>query len=447
MEMRLARQVVGILVLVAVIALPVVMAVAQQVNPAGVVLANGGINPYNVTPFRNLSNTTVEQGQTFNVTINFTAPADMFYAIMLHDIAPDGWNVSGEKAWCTPNPNLHVLEDNTATIQWTGEGPDFFDNGTQFIARYQVDVPCNASVGPHTFNLSTPFDVYLDYYVVTGGSNGPWTANITGEYDVTVIGPTINFIPESIDFYGAVNGTNPQNQTLELWSSTQRMLNWSLSDDADWLSKSPESGNCTYDEHSSVALSVNSSGMPAGNYSANLTINAPEANNFNQTINVTLRMRETSILEGRVTFPVARVGSLVEPFEVKLFQPNTMNVIWAGNATTNSTGVFTISGVVVATYDVGIKNATCLSELEANITVTGDTTSVVNFTIREGDIDDSDYIDMGDYSALSTAFNTLPGYGNWNANADLDRSGYIDMGDYSMFSAHFNEIGDAWGQF
>jgi len=153
-------------------------------------------------------------------------------------------------------------------------------------------------------------------------------------------------------------------------------------------------------------------------------------------------------LEGHVSFPMARVGGLVEPFVVKLFEHGNLgNVIWTGNATTDDTGVFTIPGLAPDTYDIGIKNATCLSELVSSVTLTTGETEVVNFTIREGDVDPTDYVDMGDYADFSYAFRTSPTDVKWNANADLDRSGYIDMGDYAMFSYNFREMGDAYGHF
>jgi len=153
-------------------------------------------------------------------------------------------------------------------------------------------------------------------------------------------------------------------------------------------------------------------------------------------------------LEGHVTFPAARAGDKAEPFMVKLFEAgNLSNVLWTGSAITNSAGVFTIAGLDPDTYDIGIKNATCVSELESGKVLTAGNTSVVNFTIREGDVHSDDYVDMADYSDFSYAFMTLPSDVKWNANADLDRSGYIDMSDYSMFSYYFNELGDAYGHF
>jgi hypothetical protein len=166
---------------------------------------------------------------------------------------------------------------------------------------------------------------------------------------------------------------------------------------------------------------------------------------------ITANFINIATLKGNVTFEERGSNNTkwIESFVVKIFEPsNLTNELWSENATTNSTGVFNITGLTPDTCDIGIKNCTCLSEVVTNVTLTPGNTTVVDFgTMRSGDVTDDDYVDMGDYSAFSTAFNTFPGYDKWNANADLDRSGYIDMGDYSMFSTYFNELGDAYGQF
>jgi hypothetical protein len=159
--MRLLSLFVGIVAVMAVALIPVVIAVAQEANP-GRVLPD-----------------TVQKGETFDVTVNFTAPADMFNAIGLTDLCPDGWNVTVDKTWSTPNADVFTATGNKAEIGWYGEPGVGFDNGTTFTAVYKVTVPDDAGQGIYAFSGS------VEYYV---GPVGPYSENITGGSQVEVAG-------------------------------------------------------------------------------------------------------------------------------------------------------------------------------------------------------------------------------------------------------------------
>jgi len=157
-------------------------------------------------------------------------------------------------------------------------------------------------------------------------------------------------------------------------------------------------------------------------------------------------------LVGNVTFvgrPSPPNNTWIEPLVVKGFEPgNLTNELWSENVTTNNTGFFTISGVTPGTYDVGIKNWTCLSKVVTNVTLTAGMTTVVDFGIvLEGDANDDDVIGSSDYSLLSFAYNTWPGQPNWNPYCDFTRDDYIGSSDYSLLSFNYNKWGDAYGYF
>jgi len=163
-------------------------------------------------------------------------------------------------------------------------------------------------------------------------------------------------------------------------------------------------------------------------------------------------MEGNATLEGHVSFTgrgTAPCSTWIEPFVVKGFEHgNLTHVLWTTNATTNDTGVFNITGLDPGTYDIGIKNWTCVSEVNSSVTLTAGNTTVINFgTTREGDIDNNDWVYLGDLSAFCTAWNTKPGDGLWNVNADFDRNDWVYLGDLSLFCTNWNQKGDAWGHF
>jgi len=159
--MRLRAVVVIGVALLVVALMPLGIALGQQANP-GRVLPDA-----------------MHSGETFEVTVNFTAPADKFNAIVLSDLAPDGWNVTVDETWCTPNADAVLDTDNKAEITWFGESDVGFDKDTSFSALYKVTVPDDAELGIYAFSGS------VEYYV---GPEGPYSENITGGSQVEVAG-------------------------------------------------------------------------------------------------------------------------------------------------------------------------------------------------------------------------------------------------------------------
>jgi len=130
---------------------------------------------------RNLPDT-VQRGETFNVTVTFTAPADKFNAISLTDLAPDDWNVTVNAAWCSPNADAVTATGNKVEIAWFGEPGVGFDNGTSFDVLYKVIVPNDAELGDYNFTG------FLEYYLA---AEGPYYGSITGDSQTEVTFPTL----------------------------------------------------------------------------------------------------------------------------------------------------------------------------------------------------------------------------------------------------------------
>jgi hypothetical protein len=159
-KMRLSILFTSIVVLVAVVLMPVAIAWGQETNPS-----------------RTLPDA-VHKGETFDVTVDFTAPVDKFNAAGLTDLAPDGWNVLVDEVWSTPDADAFTAKGNKAEIGWFGEPEVGFDRDISFTALYKVTVPDDAELGIYTF------DGFLGYWI---GPEGPYTENVTGSSQVEVV--------------------------------------------------------------------------------------------------------------------------------------------------------------------------------------------------------------------------------------------------------------------
>ena len=154
--MRLLPFLMVIVALMVVTVVPLGIGLAQEVNSS-----------------RTLPDA-VHSGQTFDVTVTFSSPDDNFNAIGLTDLAPDGWNVTLNKTWSTPDAGFVNAIGNKAEIMWFGP----YESGTTFSVLYTVTVPDDASAGIYAFSGS------VEYYV---GPEGPYLENTTGVSQTEVV--------------------------------------------------------------------------------------------------------------------------------------------------------------------------------------------------------------------------------------------------------------------
>jgi len=111
----------------------------------------------------------------------------------------------------------------------------------------------------------------------------------------TLAPPAIKYSPGGgFHFNAKENGDNPKSKKLMIRNAGPHgcaPLEWTLSDDADWLTLDPTSGTTLGGDKDRVNASVDITGMSAGSYSAVITIEAPGATNTPQQVNVILKIK------------------------------------------------------------------------------------------------------------------------------------------------------------
>jgi hypothetical protein len=125
-------------------------------------------------------------GDVFDVWVNFTAPIDDFNSIGLTDLAPAGWAVQTDVAWCSPAASWTKGEGNKAEYAWSGP----YAKDQVFSAMYKVTIPATAKNGLNDWPNNDGSKAWAEYWF---GPNGPYTSNVTGEWQkiVTVPGPVV----------------------------------------------------------------------------------------------------------------------------------------------------------------------------------------------------------------------------------------------------------------
>jgi len=104
--------------------------------------------------------------------------------------------------------------------------------------------------------------------------------NETIEVTLSVPAPAILVVnPESLDFE-----TSQSSMQFTISNSGDQTLDWNITDDQDWLSVTPTSGSTTSEEDE-ISVSVDRSGLAAGNYNGNVTITS---NGGDQVVSVAM---------------------------------------------------------------------------------------------------------------------------------------------------------------
>ena len=122
-------------------------------------------------------------GDTFDVYMNFTAPVDDFASIGLTDLAPAGWDVETNTAWCSPVASWTMSPGNKAEYAWSGP----FAKDQEFSAKYKVTIPATASPGIYEWPCCPDMDeAWVEYWF---GPVGPYESCITGDWQKIVTVP------------------------------------------------------------------------------------------------------------------------------------------------------------------------------------------------------------------------------------------------------------------
>ena len=134
----------------------------------------------------------------------------------------------------------------------------------------------------------------------------------------------------------------------------------------------------------------------------------------------------------------------VEWLVVRFFNAPGNETAWSPrNALTDNNGTFTVDNVTPGTYDIAVKNFTCLSEMNLSRTFTaGNPTDVYFNTSREGDCaNGDDRITILDASRLAGKYGLGKDDPGWDANCDLNRDGSVTILDASALAGNYGKQG------
>ncbi|MGA6826098.1 BACON domain-containing protein [Nitrospira sp. NS4] len=204
-------------------------------------------------------------------------------------VSPTSFSFSATQGGANPaSQTLNISNAGGGTLTWSA---------SENASWLTVSPTSGSGNGSVTLSVTTGS-------LAAGSYSGTITISATGATSVTVpvaftvttgsTTPRIGVMPTSLSFGTTVGGPNPASQTLSISNTGGGTLSWWLSDNATWLTVSPNNGT----GNGTVTVTVSASGLAAGTYYASITIGATGASNV--TVPVTFNISSSSTTTPRI---------------------------------------------------------------------------------------------------------------------------------------------------
>ncbi len=129
-----------------------------------------------------------------------------------------------------------------------------------------------------------------------------------------------------------------------------------------------------------------------------------------------------------------------QPITLNFRRPRTLDCV--ANADVRSDGAFSVSGIPPGNYTLHVKGRQYLAK---NVSVSVVNTDVVlpsPISLRTGDVNNNNIVDVDDLTLLLDRYNSGAGDGTYSSNADLNLNGQIDVDDLTLLLNNYNTAGN-----
>lgn len=161
--------------------------------------------------------------------------------------------------------------------------------------------------------------------------------------------------PSALTFQAVQGGTNPPSQSVNVSKSNKRDSTWTASDSASWVTVSPVVGSIASSVQ--VAVNVDIAGLPAGTYSATVTVTVYKGGSASVPVTLTVAPSTTTNLSSSTTSTLSSSTTLTAAATLS-WDPNTSTNIGGYNVYMGTT-----SGVYGPPINVGNVTSYVLNNL------------------------------------------------------------------------------------
>jgi hypothetical protein len=158
------------------------------------------------------------------------------------------------------------------------------------------------------------------------------------------------------------------------------------------------------------------------------------------TLGLVVRFRVTKISTLTGSIDLQNATNAGVPITLD-FRDRNSNNRFARTIVADSFGNFTIERIPSSDYDIGVKGDKWLRRTVRTDLSAGDVSNF-NYTLRGGDVNNDNEVDIDDLLLLIGAFNQSAPAPGYLYAADLNNDGDVDISDLQILISNYNRIGD-----
>ena len=211
-----------------------------------------------------------------------------------------------------------------------------------------------------------------------------------------------------------------------------------------------------YDNNGKLILTFGSAGIGTGQFDSPVGLARDAAGNLYITETGTNRVQviaPSDNLAGSITLDgldnLTGVRIPLEPVTVQFRNPGSkvplfsLLALLTPDAADSSKGRFTLRGLPPKTYDLAFKNLHSLQVTLQTTAISG-STNLAAIVLPEGDANNDNTVDIGDFGLLVNAYNSDKNNANsgYDARVDFNYDGLVDIADFGVLVNNYNRMGD-----
>ncbi|MCW5943361.1 MAG: S8 family serine peptidase [Fimbriimonadaceae bacterium] len=166
-------------------------------------------------------------------------------------------------------------------------------------------------------------------------------------------------------------------------------------------------------------------------------------NSFSAELRTGELVPATFPVTGTITLQNFSGGAQNVPVTFEIRTAGTTTVLETYTLNPASNGAYTVPSTRQGTFDLTAKASHWLRAKLTNVVIGSNGVSGQNFTLKNGDVNGDNSVNLADFLALRSAFGSSSGGANWNPNADLDGSGAVNVADFVILRSFFGQSGAA----